>query len=71
MVVVVGTVRVAWSKVKKKLKLNDLAMYAIVEVEKQKWETGEDGSGSSQGRFLILFGSWALVFGLEFSEQHK
>ena len=33
--------RTAWSKVKEKQKLNDLAMYAIVEAEKQKWKDAE------------------------------
>ena len=36
MVVVVGTVRVALHKMKDKQKLNDLAMYATVEAERQK-----------------------------------
>lgn len=41
-VFVVAAVRTAWRKVKEKQKLNELTMYAIVEVEKQKWK--EDGS---------------------------
>jgi len=40
-------VRAAWAKVKEKRRINDLAMYAIVEVEKQKWKTDEKGPGSS------------------------
>ena len=40
-VVVGGAVCAALRKVKEKRKLNDLAMYAIVEVEKQKWKEDE------------------------------
>ena len=40
-------VRAAWSKVKEKQKINDLAMYATVEAERQKWKAEEGGSADS------------------------
>ena len=43
-VVVFGAVYAAWRKVKEKRKLNDLAMYAIVEAQKRKGKTGEKES---------------------------
>ena len=44
LVFVVGAVYAAWRKVKEKRKLNDLAMYAIVEAQKRKGKAGEKES---------------------------
>ena len=47
MAFVVGAVYTALRKIKEKRKLNNLAMYATVEVEKQKWNGDEAGSPDS------------------------